>query len=223
MIAQEIALEYPERVASLNARGATGGLPRLDLLPRSGLLCIFEAALRSLRPTSDPEQRIRDLISRVAAEDFSAQGRPGDEAWATVAAMLEEPTSGRGFGMQLLASARHSSWSRLSMPVHVHHGTEDPLIPFAAGRELARRIPNAEFVAYEGTGHAIFLERPEGGARLLAFSPSATRARHKGSPALPVPGDVPPRVGSAAGVALIGTIAPRTTPSRSRSGISGRR
>ena len=86
--------------------------------------------------------------------------------------MLEVPTSGRGFALQLLACARHSSWSRLpglAMPVQVHHGTADPLMPFAAGRELARRIPGAEFVAYEGAGHALFLERPEGGETILAF------------------------------------------------------
>jgi 3-oxoadipate enol-lactonase len=172
MIAQELALEFPERVTTLVLGGTTGGLPRLDLLPRTGLLHILEAALRSLRPASDPEQRVREFLRRVAPEDFAAQCRPGDDAWAAVAAMLEEPTSGRGFAKQLLACARHSSWSRLSrltMPVQVHHGTEDPLMPFAAGRELARRIPGAQFVVYEGAGHALFLERPEGGERILTF------------------------------------------------------
>jgi len=37
----------------------------------------------------------------------------------------------------------------------------DRLIPFAAGRELARRIPDAELVVHEGAGHAILLERPD--------------------------------------------------------------
>jgi 3-oxoadipate enol-lactonase len=172
MIAQEFALEFPERVTTLVLGGTTGGLPRLDLLPRTGLLHILEALLRSLRPASGPEQRVREFLRRVAPEDFAAQCRPGDDAWAAVAAMLEDRTSQRGFAMQLLACARHSSWSRLSrltMPVQVHHGTEDPLMPFAAGRELARRIPGAQFVVYEGAGHALFLERPEGGERILAF------------------------------------------------------
>jgi 3-oxoadipate enol-lactonase len=173
MIAQEIALEFPERVRTLVLACTSGGLPRLDLVPWWGLLHIFEAALRSLRPGSDPEQRVRDFLCMTASEDFAAQCRPGDEAWATVAAMLEDPTSQRGLAMQLLACVRHSSWSRLSrltMPVQVHHGSEDQLMPFAAGRELARRIPGARFVVHEGAGHALVLERPEEcSERILAF------------------------------------------------------
>jgi pimeloyl-ACP methyl ester carboxylesterase len=65
----------------------------------------------------------------------------------------------------------------MTLPVQGHHGTEDPLKPFAAGQELTRRIPGAQFVVYEGAGHALFLERPEGGERILAFSPSLKRAR----------------------------------------------
>jgi len=173
MVAQELALEFPERVSTLVLGCTTGGLPRLDLVPRRGLLRIFEATLRSLRPGDDPDQRVKDFLSTVASKDFFARCRPGDEAWATVAAMLEDPTSQRGLAMQLLACARHSSWSRLprlTMPVQVHHGTEDRLMPFAAGRELASRIPDAQFVAYEGAGHALILERPEEGReRVLAF------------------------------------------------------
>jgi 3-oxoadipate enol-lactonase len=165
MIAQELALEFPERVITLVLGSTTGGLPRLDLAPWRGLLrIIFDAGLRSLRPGSDPEQRVRDFICTAASEDFAAQCRPEDEAWTTVAAMLEDPASQRGLAMQLLACARHSSWSRLprlTIPVQVHHGTEDRLMPFAAGRELARRIPGAQFVVHEGAGHATILERPE--------------------------------------------------------------
>jgi 3-oxoadipate enol-lactonase len=172
MIAQEIALEFPERVSTLVLVSTTGGLPRLDLVPQRGLPQLLEAVLRSWRPASDPEQRIRDFLCMAASEDFAAQCRPGDEAWAAVEAMLEDPGSQRGLVMQLLAGVRHSSWSRLprlTMPVQVHHGTEDSLMPFAAGRELARRIPGARFVVHEGAGHAIFECLDEVGESILAF------------------------------------------------------
>jgi 3-oxoadipate enol-lactonase len=164
MIAQELALEFPERVSTLVLGCTTSGLPRLDLVHRRLLPLIFQAAVRSLRPGSDPGERVRDFLSTAASQDFAAQCRPGDEAWTTVAAMLADPTSQRGLVMQLLACLGHSSWSRLprlTMPVQVHHGTEDPLIPFAAGRELAHRIPGARFVVHEGAGHALVLERPD--------------------------------------------------------------
>jgi len=164
MVAQELALEFPERVSSLVLGATTGGLPRLDFAPRRGLQIIVGAGLRSLRPAGDPEQRVRDWLCTAVSEDFAARCQQGDEAWETVAAMLEDPISQRGLALQLLAFLRHSSWSRLtrlSIPVQVHHGTEDPLVPFAAGRELARRIPDAEFVVHEGAGHALILERPD--------------------------------------------------------------
>jgi pimeloyl-ACP methyl ester carboxylesterase len=164
MVAQELALEFPERVSSVVLGATTGGLPRLDFAPRRGLQIIVEAGLRSLRPGSDPAQRVSDWLCTAVSEDFAARCQQGDEAWETVAEMLEDPISQRGLALQLLAFLRHSSWSRLprlGIPVQVHHGTEDPLIPFAAGRELARRILGAEFVVHYCAGHARILERPE--------------------------------------------------------------
>src|SRR5918992_3016177 len=164
MVAQELALEFPERVSSIVLGATTGGLPRLDFAPRRGLQIIVGAGLRSLLPASDPEDRVRSWLCAAVSDDFAASCRQDDEAWVTAAAMLEDPISQRGLALQILAALWHSSWSRLSqlsIPVQVHHGTEDPLIPFAAGRELARRIPGAEFVAHEGAGHALILERPD--------------------------------------------------------------
>lgn len=98
----------------------------------------------------------------------AADGR----SWAAVAAMLEDPISQRGYVMQLLAAIRHSTWSRLprlTMPVQVHHGTEDRIVPFAAGRELARRIPGARFEVHEGARHGILKRLDEVGERILGF------------------------------------------------------
>jgi 3-oxoadipate enol-lactonase len=172
MVAQELALEFPERVSTLVLGSTTGGFRRLDLAPRKELLDIFEATLRLLRPASDPERRVSDFLCTVASEDFARQCRPGDEAWDTVAAMLEDQTSQRGSALQLLACMRHSTWSRLPrlrMPVQVHHGSQDPLIPPAAGRELARRIPGARFEIHAGAGHALFERTEEVSESILAF------------------------------------------------------
>ncbi len=40
----------------------------------------------------------------------------------------------------------------LSMPVLVAHARDDPIVPFALGRELAARLPGARFVPLEGAG-----------------------------------------------------------------------
>lgn len=185
MIAQEVALEFPERVRAMVLLSTTGGLPpldpipRLDLVPRTGLVPIFGTVVRSFWPASDPDQRVRDFLSMATSKDYVAQCRPEDEAWAAVAASLAEPSSQRGLVIQLLAAARHSTWSRLSrltMPVLVHHGTEDRLVPLAAGEELARRIPNARFEAYEGAGHGIFERLDESSDSIRAFLAESDRA-----------------------------------------------
>jgi pimeloyl-ACP methyl ester carboxylesterase len=77
MIAQELALEFPERVTTLVLGGTTGGLPRLDLLERTGLLHILEATLRSLRPASDPEQRVES--SSAGSRRRTSQRNAGQE------------------------------------------------------------------------------------------------------------------------------------------------
>jgi 3-oxoadipate enol-lactonase len=172
MVAQELALEFPDRVSTLVLGSTTGGFRQLDLVPPKGLLHLFEVTLRLLRPASDPELRVSDYLCTVASEDFAAQCRPGEETWDTVAAMLEDPASQRGLTLQLLACVRHSTWSRLPqlrLPVQVHHGSQDPLVPPAAGRKLAQRIPGARFELHEGAGHALFERTEEVSESILAF------------------------------------------------------
>jgi class 3 adenylate cyclase len=45
---------------------------------------------------------------------------------------------------------------RLSMPTLILHGRGDPLIRFAAGRELAARLPQARFVPFESATGALW-------------------------------------------------------------------
>jgi 3-oxoadipate enol-lactonase len=172
MVAQELALEFPERVSTLVLSGTTGGFRRLDLAPWKGLRHVFEAALQSLRGGSDPKRRVSDFLRMAASEEFAARCRPGDETWDTVDAMLEDPASERGIALQLLAGIRHSTWSRLpwlTMPVQVHHGSQDSLIPLSAGRELARRIPGARFETQPGAGHGLFERTDEVAQSILGF------------------------------------------------------
>jgi len=56
----------------------------------------------------------------------------------------------------------------IDCPCLVMHGEHDPVIPFDAGRELARALSAARFEAIAGCGHAPFLTRPDLFRRLLA-------------------------------------------------------
>jgi pimeloyl-ACP methyl ester carboxylesterase len=164
MVAQEVALEFPERVSTLVLGCTTGGMPRFDLMPRRGLLDLLVAGARTAFPAASEEARVAEFLRLSVSPAFARDCPPDDEARRAVAAMLEDRVGPRGFAHQTLAAGRHSSWGRLDrldLPVQVQHGTADRLIPFAAGRELARRIRGASFEPIEGAGHALVLERPD--------------------------------------------------------------
>ena len=63
----------------------------------------------------------------------------------------------RGTARQLLAIAadgdRSALLSGIKAPTQVLHGLADPLVPAAAGRDLAARIPGARLELIEGMGH----------------------------------------------------------------------
>jgi 3-oxoadipate enol-lactonase len=191
MIAQELALEFPERVRSLILQSTTGGFRSLHLSPRIGLQRLTGALLRPLAGASDPEHQVSDFISTVASPEFAAQCRPGDESWEATAAMLECSGNQRGLALQLLAGVRHSTWSRLprlQIPVLIHHGSRDSLVPLAAGRALAERIPRARFEVHVGAGHGIFEYLEEVGQMNLSFLASCdARASASSDQATPRP------------------------------------
>jgi 3-oxoadipate enol-lactonase len=163
-VAQEVAIAHPDRIRTLILGCTTGGLPRVDLLPLPGLPGMVAAALRAGRRPAATRDGVADFLRLVVSAEFAASCEEGSEPWVTVAKALEDPMTQRGFALQLLAAARHSTWSRLDrlrMPVQVQHGSADRLMPPAAGRELARRIPGAQLEILEGAGHALGLEQPD--------------------------------------------------------------
>ena len=78
---------------------------------------------------------------------------------------------------------------RLSMPTLVMHGRGDPVVPFAAGRELAACLPRARFVPFESSTGALwvladvlipeirrFLGLADGGAGRRPLPPARSRS-----------------------------------------------
>ncbi len=157
MIAQELALRFPEKVRGLMLAGTTPGGPRavrpavkelaavgLDLAqsfrdpgrPWLGPL-LFSEAFRREQP-----ERVRELLEFFA--------RHGPTPW--------------GANAHWWATVYHDTISRLGRvqaPTLVMHGGEDTFSPLANARLLAERIPDAELAVIPGTGHAFILEAPE--------------------------------------------------------------
>jgi pimeloyl-ACP methyl ester carboxylesterase len=160
MIAQELALSYPERVTSL-LLGCTshGGLlarwPRFTslggpLLPGGGRSSRL-AWVPLLYAASTPKERI--------LEDISIQC----ECVCTRRGALNQFA-----GILLWSSFRRLP--RISVPTVVAHGSEDRLIPPQNGRVIASRVPGARFQLFPGAGHLLMTDQPEACTQLmLAF------------------------------------------------------
>jgi len=151
MIAQTLAIEHPQRVLSLTSIMSTTGNPRL---PRARP----EAAAALLQPPP----RDREGAMARAVKVFRTIGSPGfplDEARVRERAgrSFDRCSHPAGVARQMLAvlasGSRVDALRRVIVPTLVIHGTDDPLVPLAAGVETAHLVPGAELVLIEGMGH----------------------------------------------------------------------
>jgi len=152
MIAQHLAAAYPQRVKSLTLMMTTTGARHL---PQPGLR--VRAALLSRPDGSQPEAVVAHLQRLLAV--IGSPGFPPDPATQRqrLQAMVARAWRPAGTARQLLAVAadgdRTALVTNLGIPCAVIHGEADPLVPPAAGRDLARRIPGALADFVPGMGH----------------------------------------------------------------------
>jgi pimeloyl-ACP methyl ester carboxylesterase len=162
MIAQELALRAPERVARLVLVSTAA---RAD----AHLRRVFElwAELAERGVPADLRHRAT-LLWCLGARALAKQG--------AAAAYLERKSHGdrpRDYALQARACAAHDALDRLgtlSVPTLVVGGSDDRLTPPAQAVVLARAIPAAELAIFPGAGHLPYLEAPAAfAARVLEF------------------------------------------------------
>ncbi len=179
MIAQEMALTFPERVLSL-ALGCTSysGLfskwPRFRQGPssiawfRSDRLARERSFRRMLYAKETPEALIEEDIQIRIACNWTFKG---------VMSQLS--------GILLWNSYRRLP--RIKVPTLVMHGDQDNLLPPKNGKIVASRIPGARFKLLPNAGHMLTTDQPEATLRhLLRFlqevSSKATQDEYATSP-----------------------------------------
>lgn len=154
MIAQELALRYPERVSSLHL-GCSLARPDAYLLA-------LTASWREMRAGLGREAMLRAIGLWLFAPTTY------DERPELVETVLQNslanpyPQSLTGFLRQSEAVAAHDTLDRLPairVPTLVSVGEDDILVPPRLSRELAARMPGALLRVVPGAGHAYFLER----------------------------------------------------------------
>jgi 3-oxoadipate enol-lactonase len=159
MIAQEFALQYPERVQSLILGCTAAGGPNAKRAEPAAIEMLkartwmsreqaAEAAIPFIYDTATPR--------RLIDEDI-AQRHP----W---------PTSPAGYLAQLQAILAWESFSRLpqiTAPTLVIHGKADRLVPSGNGELIAARIPDAQLVLLEHASHLFSTDQPEATHRAI--------------------------------------------------------
>lgn len=153
MIAQLIAINYPERVLSLTSIMSTvGGLNVVQAEPAVG------AALLA-PPGQTREERVeRSLANRRL---IFGTGMPFDEdrarrkAERAVDRCFYPDGAMRQLAAIFAAPDRTAGLGRLTIPTLVIHGENDPLVPPANGRQTAAALPRARFIMIPGMGHAL--------------------------------------------------------------------
>ncbi len=150
MIAQAIAVGYPDRVATLTSIMSTTGDPDVGQ-PSPDVLPMLMAP-----PVTD-----RDEVIAQGIEGSRLIGSPDhfdeDEAAERSAAAFDRCFYPRGVGNQLLAivssPSRSEGLRHIDVPVVVIHGTEDRLVDPSGGVRTAEVIPGAELMMLDGMGH----------------------------------------------------------------------
>lgn len=152
MIAQHLAAEHADRVASLTLMMTTSGNRRLPQARPS-----VQRALLS-RPRSlledDVVARSVQLFRKIGSPAYPAAASDLD---ARIRAGVRRSYRPAGMMRQLLAVAadgdRSEMLNQIKAPTVVVHGQADPLVPVAAAHDLASKIAGARLELIEGMGH----------------------------------------------------------------------
>lgn len=171
MIAQETALEAPDRITALILAGTRPPTPAYRPTVASP---VTWQLMRPVGPRETRESYFRRVWSMAAAEGF-AEAHP-DVIEELVVQHVERPTP-RGLLMEqlraVMAWGHADRLARMQARTAVVHGAQDRFIPVENGRALAHLIPDATYLELPGVGHLAPYEAPE---EVLALVTSTTAA-----------------------------------------------
>ena len=162
MVAQELALAYPERIDTLTL-GCTycGG---------EGSALSSKEVMRRL--TEGMSSGVRERAIRAAWEaNVSPAFAANDEAYARFLGIgLRRAVPVVTIMAQMRAIAAHDTSTRLPqlrLPTLVIHGTLDEMLPVQNGHMIAGLIPGSRLEILDGVGHLFFWEQPAHSAELV--------------------------------------------------------
>jgi pimeloyl-ACP methyl ester carboxylesterase len=159
IVAQEVAIGYPQRVRKLvlaNTSVGRGG----DMQVHPALMKAYGGPEDATEANFDPSKvNVGKAMRAMIALSFNSRiYRLGMMLMAT---LYVKPSAFKGMAEQIRAISAHSTLDRLHLiqsPTLVITGTGDRIVPPAMSDILASRIPNARLVKVEWGSHALHVE-----------------------------------------------------------------
>jgi pimeloyl-ACP methyl ester carboxylesterase len=164
MIAQEVAINHPDRVTSLTLMMTSGYIGDPDL-PGLTSRYFLESAIKGI-PLF--KYRImggeRNLIKERVAKQIVGLGYDGLDIKEIAQVVLYDLRNRRGIHLRgalqhqaavTVSGSRYEGLRLLNVPALVVHGTADQLIPVEHGKRLVDLIPGAKGLWLEGVGHVL--------------------------------------------------------------------
>jgi pimeloyl-ACP methyl ester carboxylesterase len=164
MIAQELALGFPERVGAL-VLGATSAGGAAATPPEPATL-----AFLARRATMPDEEGHWASVPYVYSERTRSEG--GARIGEDFARRRSYVFHADGYRAQLAAAMSHDAAARLgaiAAPTLVVHGAEDRMVPPANGRALADAIAWAELLVVDDAAHLYTTDEPAADEAVLEF------------------------------------------------------
>lgn len=157
MIAQHLAAKHPSRVKGLTLLMTTTGARQL---PQPSWR--VSGALMSRPDSSNPEALAKHLERVLGIIGSPAYPPEPERLRRRLNETVRRAFRPSGTMRQMLAimadGDRTELVAKIAAPTRVIHGEADPLIPVAAGHDLARRIRGAETDFIPGMGHDLPLQ-----------------------------------------------------------------
>jgi len=156
MIAQELALAFPQRIDRLVLACTTPGGPSAYPLPQ------VSVEKFALFPTLPIEEGLRMMIEN-SLSDESVRERP-DLVEEIYAYRLGHRPTLEGWQFQAVAAFGFEALDRLgeiTAPTLLLHGTADDVVDVRNADLLLERLQNARLERFEGAGHLLMWEQPE--------------------------------------------------------------
>lgn len=161
IIAQLLALKFPEHVLSLTCIASTSGDPNLPPA-KPEVLAYFS---RSLELALSLEKQEEDLKSYVdnKVEHYKIYHHPShideDKVRESYIKTYHRSHHSSGFGRQILAmicaDSRVEKLKKLTLPTLIIHGDFDPVFSIEHGKQLAILIPDSSLKIIENMGHGL--------------------------------------------------------------------